>query len=88
MNRYRMFFVRTSTRPPNMHQKLAKHGRICKQNNQLPTKSHDVLEDNCFNSLCEGKPIAWPTLWLEKHNKNFPNILLPHVASNTGRTCL
>ena len=29
-----------------MHQKLAKHGRFRKQNNQLPTKSHDELEDN------------------------------------------
>jgi hypothetical protein len=29
-----------------MHQKLTKHGRFCKQNNQLPTKSHDELEDN------------------------------------------
>ena len=47
MNEYRMFFVQTSTRPPNMHQKLTKHGRFCKQNNQLPTKSHDELEDNC-----------------------------------------
>jgi hypothetical protein len=29
-----------------MHQKLTKHGKFCKQNNQLPTKSHDELEDN------------------------------------------
>ena len=29
-----------------MHQKLTKHGRFRKQNNQLPTKSHDELEDN------------------------------------------
>jgi hypothetical protein len=41
-----MFFVQTSTLPPHMHQKLTKHGRFCKQNNQLPTKSHDELEDN------------------------------------------
>ena len=46
MNRYRMFFVQMSTQPPNMHQKLTKHGRFCKQNNQLTTKSHDELEDN------------------------------------------
>ena len=46
MNQYRMFFVQTSTRPPNMHQKLTKHGRFCKQNNQLPTKSRDELEYN------------------------------------------
>jgi hypothetical protein len=31
--------------PPRMHQKLTRHGRFCKQNNQLPTKSHDELED-------------------------------------------
>ena len=29
-----------------MHLKLTTHGRFCKQNNQLPTKSHDELEDN------------------------------------------
>jgi hypothetical protein len=29
-----------------MHHKLTKHGRFCKQNNQLPTKSHDELKDN------------------------------------------
>ena len=29
-----------------MHQKFTKHGRFYKQNNQLPTKSHDELEDN------------------------------------------
>jgi hypothetical protein len=46
MNRYRMFFVQTSTIPPCMHQKLTKHGRFCKQNNQLPTKSHVELKDN------------------------------------------
>ena len=45
MNRYRMLFVQTSTLPPSMHQKLTKHGKFCKQNNQLPTKSHDELED-------------------------------------------
>jgi hypothetical protein len=33
-----------------MHQKLTKHGRVCKQNNQLPTKSHHDLKDN-FNQL-------------------------------------
>jgi hypothetical protein len=41
MNRYRMFFVQTSTLPLPlcMHQKLTTHGRFCKQNNQLPTKN-------------------------------------------------
>jgi hypothetical protein len=29
-----------------MHQKLTKHGRFGKQNNQLPTKSHVELKDN------------------------------------------
>ena len=46
INRYRMCFVQTSTPPPHMHQKLTKHKRFCKQNNQLPTKSHDELKDN------------------------------------------
>jgi ribosomal protein S30 len=41
-----MFYVKTSTLPPRMHQKLTKHGKICKQNNQLPTKSHVELKDN------------------------------------------
>jgi hypothetical protein len=62
MNRYRMFFVQTSTLPPRMHQKLTKHGRFCKQNNQIPTKSHNELKDNSIykgvspghNSICPG----------------------------------
>ena len=29
-----------------MHLKLTQHGRLCMQNNQLPTKSHDELKDN------------------------------------------
>ena len=37
-------------KPPHslqhMHPKLTKHGRFSKQNNQLPTKSHDELKDN------------------------------------------
>jgi hypothetical protein len=41
-----MFFAQTSTPPPRMHQKLTKHGRFCKQNNQLPTKTHVELKDN------------------------------------------
>jgi hypothetical protein len=41
-----MFFIQTSTLPPRMHQKFTKHGRFYKQNNQLPTKSHDELKDN------------------------------------------
>jgi hypothetical protein len=46
MNRYRMFYLQTSTLPPRMHHKLTKHGRFCKQNNQLPTKTHVELKDN------------------------------------------
>jgi hypothetical protein len=46
MNRYRMFFVQTSTLPPRMHHKFTKHGRFCKRNNQLPTKTHIELKDN------------------------------------------
>ena len=43
MNLYRMFFVQTSTRPPNVHLELTKRGRFYEQNNQLPTKSQDEL---------------------------------------------
>jgi hypothetical protein len=46
MNQYRTFFIQTSTLPARIHQKLTKHGKVCKQNNKLPTKSHDELEDN------------------------------------------
>jgi hypothetical protein len=46
MNRYRMFIVQTSTLPSRMHHKLTKHGRFCKQNNQLPTKTHVELKGN------------------------------------------
>jgi hypothetical protein len=51
MNQYRMFYVQTSTLPPRMHHKLTKHGRFCKQNNQLPTKTHVELKDNSNNRL-------------------------------------
>jgi hypothetical protein len=34
-----------------MHQKLTKHGRFCKQHNQLPTKTHVELEDNSNDQL-------------------------------------
>ena len=51
MNWYRMLFVQTSTLPPRMHHKHTKHGRFCKQNNELPTKSHVELEDNSIVTL-------------------------------------
>ena len=40
---YRMFFAQTSTRPPTHAPKVY---QTRKQNNQLPTKSHDELKDN------------------------------------------
>ena len=43
MNRYRMFFVQTSTRPPTHAPKAY---QTWKKNNQLLTKSHDELNDN------------------------------------------
>jgi hypothetical protein len=46
MNRYGMFYLQTSTLPLRMHHKPTKHGRFCKQNNQLPTKTHVELKDN------------------------------------------
>jgi hypothetical protein len=42
-----------------MHHKLTKHGKFCKQNNQLPTKTHVELKDNS-NTLKH----LWPTLLL------------------------
>ena len=89
MNRYRMFFVQTSTWPPNMHLKLTKHGRFCKHNNQLPTKSHVELEDNsnvvsvilCF--FCDERelshtnvPLIHPTHKLDPYN--FVDYLSPN----------
>ena len=55
MNRFRMFFVQTSTRPPT-------HGpkghQTWKQNNQFPTKSHDELKDNSIiKQLSEKTPL-------------------------------
>jgi hypothetical protein len=44
-----MFYVQTSTLPSRMHQKLTKHGRFCKQNNQLPTKTRVELKDNSID---------------------------------------
>ena len=43
MNRIRKFFVQTSIRPPTHAPKAY---QTWKQNNQIPTKSHDELEDN------------------------------------------
>jgi hypothetical protein len=48
MIRYRMLFVQTSKHAPKTYQKLSEHERFCMQNNQLPTKSHVKLEDNCI----------------------------------------
>jgi hypothetical protein len=45
MNQYKMFYVQTSTLPLRMHQKLTKHEKFSKQNNQPPTKSHVELKD-------------------------------------------
>jgi hypothetical protein len=67
MNRYRIFYLQTSTLPPRMHHKLTKHGRFCKQNNHLPTKTHVELKDNSIMSLriesgdqCEcSNPMPW-----------------------------
>ena len=39
-----MFFVQHDLQHMNL--KLTKHKRFCKQNNQIPTKSHDELKDN------------------------------------------
>ena len=64
-NQYRMFFVQTSTLPSSMHQKLAKHGMCCMQNNQLPTKTHVEVEHNSYEgktfrvvSICIVRKIA------------------------------
>ena len=58
-----MCFVQTSTPPPHMHQKLTKHKRFCKQNNQLPTKSHDELKDNSIiqflSDMCLHVVCSW-----------------------------
>ena len=54
MNRYRMFFVQPSTRPPTHASKVY---QTWKQNNQLPTKSHDELKDNSIVWQKEGVEI-------------------------------
>ena len=48
MNRYRMFFVQTSTQPLTHAPKAY---QTWKENNQLPTKSHDELKDN--SNMCK-----------------------------------
>ena len=45
MNRFRKFFIWTSTLPSSIHRQLTKHRWCCMQNNQLPTKSHVELKD-------------------------------------------
>ena len=46
MNRYRMFFIETSTLTPSMHRKLTKDGKLCMQKNNLRTKTPVELKDN------------------------------------------
>jgi hypothetical protein len=59
----------TSTLPPRMHQKLTKHEKFCKQNNQLPTKSHDELERTTLicsmgsSKMVEGWPQVLDSNW-------------------------
>ena len=54
MNWFRMFFVQTSTQPPNMHLELTKDRKFCKQNNQLPTKNHDEFMNNSITVHLSG----------------------------------
>jgi hypothetical protein len=75
MNRYKMSFVQTSTLPPHMHQKLTKHGRFYKQNNQLFTKNHVELEDNS---------IIWNTFFLTKCCRSTKGIWKRQCPSSTS----
>ena len=48
-----------------MHQKFTKHEKFRKQNNQLPAKSHNKLEDNSiltsdFEEIKLGRYEIWP----------------------------
>ena len=96
MNRYRIFFVQTSTLPPHMHQKLTKHGRFCKHINQLPTKSHDELKDNSSvrGNMDPKQPLDGPCLWTPywiqtwrfisqtRREKTFENVWTNHLSKN------
>lgn len=59
MSQYKMLFVQTSTLPPSGHRKLTEHGKFCKENNELPTKSCVELEDKSnvlyliWNKVCK-----------------------------------
>jgi len=52
-----------------MLQKLTKHGRFCKQNNQLPTKSHDELKDNSIEAWQRGQHLEreWWEVVIQYH---------------------
>ena len=70
--------------PPRMHHKLTKHGRFCKQNNQLPTKTHVELKDN------SNKPkklrrdwSTWTSNSFESHN----TLILKLLAFETFWIC-
>ena len=66
MNRYRMFFLQTSTRPPPHAPKVY---QTWKQNNQLPTKSHDELKDNSNKLWNFSKHVAFEQklqLWVKR----------------------
>jgi len=77
-----------------MHQKLTKHGKFCKQNNQLPTKAHVVLQDNSIgrsklngNKFATGEMLRKPVeVVIEGADfKSLPNESCSESSPNTGR---
>ena len=51
MDRYRMFFIQSSTLPLSVHQKFTEHERCCMQNYLLLTKTQVELKGNWNTSL-------------------------------------
>jgi hypothetical protein len=80
-----------------MHQKLTKHGRFFKQNNQLPTKSHVELKDNpiVISISRAGKNHSSITLDLQLREIAFgsrkwvclPYNVVKHAMKCTGLRC-
>ena len=67
MNRYRMFFVQTSTVPSSMHRELAEHGKSLIQTNQLQTRSHLELEDDSTVYMDRGTEKLWASCYGSKN---------------------
>jgi hypothetical protein len=65
-----------------MHHKLTKHGRFCKQNNQLPTKTHAELKHNSnVSENASDQLLIWVRVDSTSFKVNNLSVLTRYLAS-------